>query len=272
MNTNLTLPECILLLALNDATGDLERGLSPERLRRALIAAALLELTLLGKLRVLSGSEPAISLVQFESIKQEIAQYCGGSEVRRLISGPPAVVEIQDMSFTGHPYLDSCLKAFRKDTTSRFHTLDRLAQIYKQFQGETKPDTEFQQAARKLLTDGVLETYETTGGGLFRRAPETRLRTTGNIDSGEDSMRLHLVTSVDTSAVIGHPKLEERTLRLLCLVKAAKLTEKVFGKEKSSAVDWRINSLCGEASPASGLAFAARYISSGTLSEPGLLF
>lgn len=261
------LPESLLLLALNDKTGEIERSVSAERLHRALVVAALIELLQRGRLKLVPADQPIFSLAALVRMSQRLRLRAEDDQSALLSLSSLVLYELTDVTPVGRRYLDSFLTVFAAlKPSERFHSLGGFGSIYTKRNGELSSLTgEPIRAAADLLENGILELLDTKAGRFFQPPSSYRLPTTGLRDSGEDSLRLSLVEAVSANRAANSPlSLNTETMMLLCLIRAVGLIEAVFGREKREAVDWRIASACRpESAPNTIYGFADRYTRSG---------
>ncbi|MBC7806881.1 MAG: GPP34 family phosphoprotein [Akkermansiaceae bacterium] len=233
------MPEELLLLALDDATGNDNLGVY---LDRALIAGALLDL-----------------LLQERIVRSEPGQR---SDERSWIREPTYYIPAAAKP-TGSGYLDHVFRTIAAHPMGhRLHSFATLVLLYLNRVNPLSPTiyaappNQRVLAAQNLLAREELIESETRFLGFMRR---TSLRQ-GNRNTGESLLRHRLQAMMDKTASLP----DERFRALLLLIKAMGLTANVFGKERLDAADWRVTSLLRlTMEPDSALAHAHRYIVSG---------
>lgn len=241
----LTLPEELLLLALNDKTGTNKLG---AYLDQALLAAALLDLVLQGHI-VRREREPGMSYAELYSLPAYLDE-----DLPRHTYHLSAKA-----TTTGSAYLDHVLMTIENhQKTDRLHSFTTLALFYL---GRTdylnvnvnaNPPDQRLLAAHDLL--GREQLIETESRFLFVR--NIRLPQ-GNRSTGENELRFRLIRSFQD----GFPQPDERLRALLLLIKSTGLIAEVWGKEQFDAADWRIAQILRlTMEPGSLLADAYQYI------------
>lgn len=245
----LILPESLLLLSLDDATGTVRNG---NFLNTGLTLAALFELYLRGHLRCVPAPETNL-LVQearalFESTisSQSSSPYPNPDLVHTLV-----LWQVTDFSPVGHPFLDAVLETLRQQS----HPEARLplASFARAFQSYKPAEVGLcDLAAHRLIARGILTVGERRRmGGLFR---EKLLPEESHTEEEAVVIRLK-------SIILGNQAPEERDIALLALVRACGLLSVVFEKgAERDKIEWRITQLIRRtkdpSNPLSGLANA----------------
>lgn len=234
----LTLPEELLLLALNDKKGTDNLG---HYLDRALIAAALMDLVLQGRI-----------------VRQELKSTSA--------SKPESCYYLSTATVTGNAYLDNVLKTIANHPKSdRLHSFKTLALVYLYRTNPLSPIIYATPPNQRLLAAQDLlaaeRLIETETRFLFVREPRLLQsnRPTGEVELRE---RLH------RESHSGFVQADERLRALLLLMKSTGLIEHVWDRARIDVVDWQIaQTLRLTMNPNSLLADAHRYIVSGINEE-----
>lgn len=226
----LSLPEQLLLLALDDKTGSDGCG---AYLDRGLIAAALVDLVLRGRItRREPGAYEGELLLEGRAIPNGISSFWLHQPTYYLADTTP----------TGSAYLDHVLTTLLEHRKSnRLHTFVTLTLVYLDrvehvdrtvYVGIDQPPPDQRQlAAHDLLAGERLVATESRF--LFGR--RTNLPQ-GNRATGEQELREVLQQGFLTRFV----QTDERMRALLLLIDATGLNAKVWGKENVDAAAWRI--------------------------------
>ncbi|MBC8136924.1 MAG: GPP34 family phosphoprotein [Fibrella sp.] len=242
----LTLPEELLLLALDDRAGTDNLGVY---LDRALIAAALLDLILQGRI---VRREPGA--YASESNHENVYPRFDQNEYSYCVS-PHATP-------TGRTYLDHVLATIAKHPIAdQLHSFKTLTLVYVDRTNVLNPNIYSAPPDQRLLAGQDLlareQLVETESRFLFFR--NTTLPQ-GNRTTGEGELRNQLRQGLRN----GFSQPDERLRALLLLIKSTGLIAEVWGKEDFDAADWRVSqTLRLTMEPDSLLADAHRYIVSG---------
>lgn len=241
----LTLYESLLLLAIDAKTGVLVRGVWRPTFDKALVAAALSELALHGRLRP-PPPEPSAGRP--------------GNPLRAWLergNGPvPTAGELvlDDATPTGRAYADHVLAVVATHPAAmmgRPHTLSAWALMYAgplvRWGERMGTLEEMRLAAADLVARGTLTALPPPEYQRHLRPP--RYPAAAAVDTGADALRAHLTARLAADA----PSPDDRTLALLALVRAAGLSGAVFGKPNGRRADRRIGRLLRRREAASWL-------------------
>ncbi len=230
----LSLPEELLLLALDDATGSDNLGVY---LDRALIAAALMDLILR---RRIARREPG----PYDGEPKSDDRPQSFWEYQPLVHGiypfwlHLPTYHLADTEPTGSAYLDHVLAVIlAHDLGDRLHTFPTLTLVYlnrtnrmAHTHADIPPDQRLLAAHDLLAREHLLVTESRF---LFVR--RTNLPQ-GNRATGESELRERLRQGFVTRFA----QADERFRSLLLLIRAAGLNAEVWGEENSDAADWRV--------------------------------
>lgn len=229
----LILPEALLLLSLDDATGADRHGFLASVLGNGITLAALFELYLCGRLRFVPEPETTILAEEGpEVLRERFTSHAipFGSE--------SLLWQLTDFTSVGHPLLDALLASLERVPSIQIQTrrtLEDYADLAWVYYESAENDLR-DLAAHRLIANGTLTVGERRWLGVFRERllPEER-----NTEEQAVIARLRHV-------ILDNQPAEERDIALLILVRACGLIRTVFARDDEQAeVDWRITKLIG---------------------------
>ena len=240
----LTLPEELLLLALDDTTGADTLG---STLDRALIAAALLDLILQGH------------IVHLDAVAKSLP----ASGALGCWYADGAFYLASQATSTGNNYLDHVWTMLATHLLhDRLHSFASLTLLYLNRTNclssnvYSAPPDQRLLAAQDFLAREELILKETRFLGIFRQSQLPQ----GNRSTGEPELRERLRTVLSDKNL----PVDERTRALLLLLKSTGLVKTLFENKSSDSLDWRLAQILRLTMEShSPLAEAHRYIVTG---------